>query len=81
MARYLEQLRSERVEVVTPVDPGVGAGRFFVDHVIGVLPEQIDGGPGGVDEKVFLARGEPEELESFLGLGVIPKSPELKTPT
>ena len=66
-----EQLRREFPEVIAPVDPRVGAGRFLVDHVVPVLLEHLDRGPRGLKEKIFLSRGEPQKLEPLLAFGVV----------
>ena len=36
-----------------------------------MLLEHVDRAPGGLDEEVLLARGEPQELEPLLQLGVV----------
>src|SRR6266851_5373011 len=67
----LEQLRRELIEVVAPVDPGVGAGRFD-EHGIETMPLQHGhGAAGSFNHEVVLARGEPQELETFLQFGVV----------
>src|SRR5712692_3351874 len=67
----LEQLRRELIEGVAPVDPGVSAGRFVEDGVETMPLQHGHGAARGFNQEVVLARGEPQELKTFLQLGVL----------
>ena len=67
----LKQLRGEFVEVIAPVEPGVGPGRFFINDIEVVLLEHLNRGFGCFDEEVVFAGGEPNKLEIFFEFGIV----------
>src|ERR1044071_5536507 len=67
----LEQLRGELVEVIAPVDPGVGARGFVENGTEPVVLQHRHGATSGFNQEIVLARREPEQLKTFLQPGVV----------
>src|SRR5687768_13790999 len=69
--RLLEQLRSEDIQVIAPVNPGMAAGAFFIHDVEAVLLEHLNSRSSCFNQEVILACAEPEELQTFLESSVV----------
>ena len=61
----LKQLGREIVQVISPDDPGMGAGCFVVNDIEAVLLEHVYRRARSLDEKIVFAGAEPEEFQAL----------------
>ena len=62
-------------EIIPPVDPGVAARAFLGNDLELVLLEHGGGGIGGLEQEVFLAAAEPDQMQAFFESGVVQSRP------
>ena len=67
----LKKQRREFLEIIPPVDPGMAAGGFFLDHVERMSLEHARGFLGRFQQKIFLAASEPNQSRAGFEVGLI----------